>query len=173
MIGANSFDSGGCDTSRRNRKSQITNHKFLLTVLLLLSALLLSAPLLAQETSQDSQRHSDLEKIRSRIGVLKKQLVESQKNVATLSEEVKRLDLRVEIGERETQLLAARRTELAGQLEASTREREAAAGSADRFARALVTRATTSSPLASTTSMISAPGTWSSVVAASGRSRSR
>jgi len=102
---------------------------------------LLSAVTLAQEASPDSQRHSDLEKIRSRIGVLQKQLAESQRNVATLSEEVKRLDLRVEIGERETQLLAARRADLAGQLEASSRERESAAGSADRFARALVTRA--------------------------------
>ncbi|HMF07629.1 MAG TPA: hypothetical protein VKJ00_00760, partial [Thermoanaerobaculia bacterium] len=80
---------------------------------------LLSAVTLAQEASPDSQRHSDLEKIRSRIGVLQKQLAESQRNVATLSEEVKRLDLRVEIGERETQLLAARRADLAGQLEAS------------------------------------------------------
>jgi murein hydrolase activator len=107
----------------------------------MIAFLLLSTAVPAQNPSPDSQRQTDLEKIRSRIGVLQKKLSESQKNVATLSEEVKRLDLRIEIGERETQLQAARRTDLAARLEASARERGEAAAAADRFARALVTRA--------------------------------
>jgi len=104
-------------------------------------SLLSTALGLAQSPSPDQQRQTDLTAIRSRIGVLQKKLAESQKNVATLSEEVKRLDLRIEIGERQTQLEAARRADLAGQLEASLRERDEAAAASERFAGALVTRA--------------------------------
>jgi septal ring factor EnvC (AmiA/AmiB activator) len=125
------------NTAFVNRKSQIANHKFWFAALVFLSATLLAqAPL-----SPDEQRESDLAKIRTRIGQLRKQLAESQKNVASLSEEVRRLDWRIEIAQHEAELLAARRLELARQLEATRVEREAASVASGRFTRALVTRA--------------------------------
>ncbi len=95
----------------------------------------------AQAPSPEQQRQSDLSQIRSRIVLLQKKLSESQKSVATLSEEIRRLDWRVEIAQSQTQLLAARRAELAAQLETTGREREIALSASDRFARALVARA--------------------------------
>jgi septal ring factor EnvC (AmiA/AmiB activator) len=108
-----------------------------------LSLLVLAAAsvVFAQTSSPEEQRQSDLSKIRARIGELRSRLAESRKNVATLSEEIKRLDWKIEIGEHETELLSARRGDLAYQLTATGTEREAAAAASGRFARALVTRA--------------------------------
>ncbi len=107
----------------------------------MVALLFLSSTALPQTPLPDEQRQTDLTQIRSRIGVLQKKLAESRKNVATLAEEVRRLDLRIEIGERENELQAARRADLAGQLESSERERGQAAAASDRFGRALLTRA--------------------------------
>ncbi len=108
---------------------------------LLTAALVFSSTLLAQTPSPDEQRAADLARIRSRIAALQSRLVESDKNVATLSEEIRRLDWRLEIAEQEGKLLAARREELARQLTATKAEREAAAQASARFARDLVSRA--------------------------------
>jgi murein hydrolase activator len=122
------------NTAFVNRKSQIANHKFWLAALLFLSATL-------PAQSPEQQREADLVKIRTRIGQLQKRLAESQKNVATLSEEVRRFDWRIEIAQHEAELLAARRVELARQLEATKKEGQAASAASERFARVLVTRA--------------------------------
>ena len=109
--------------------------------LFLPAALLLSATLLAQAPSADEQRQSDLDKIRARIAQLTQKLAQSRKNVATLSEEIVRLDWRIEIAEQQVALLSARREDLARQLAATKAERVRAAAASDHFARALVTRA--------------------------------
>src|SRR5262245_55149796 len=95
----------------------------------------------AQAPSQEKERQRDLNSIRSRIATLRGKLAESQKNVSTLSEEIRRLGLRIELGEQETQLLAAKRDELTRQLQATETERASAAAASDRFAGALATRA--------------------------------
>lgn len=107
----------------------------------LAAALLLSATVLAQTPSPDEQRRLDLDKIHARIGLLQKKLAQSQKNVATLSEEVQRLGWRIEIAQHEMELLSARREELSGQLESTQKESENSTAACARLTRALVTRA--------------------------------
>jgi len=110
----------------------------------LFAALLLAtAPLVSQEavTPADSERRADLEKLQNRIGTLKSRLAESEKNAATLAEELKRLELRLEIATREGELLAATREEFARRLAAVAQERAAAAVSAGRSREALLARA--------------------------------
>jgi septal ring factor EnvC (AmiA/AmiB activator) len=121
---------------RVNHKSQITNHKSLLT-----AALVLSSTLLGQTPSPDEQRQADLARIRARIAVLRSRLAQSEKTVATLSLEIRRLDWKLELGEQEGKLLAARREELARQLAATKAEKDAAAQASARLGRDLVSRA--------------------------------
>ena len=115
----------------------VNTRLFLICVLLVATATRLAA----QTSSPEEQRQADLSKIRSRIGLLRKKLTESQKSVSTLSEEIQRLGWRIEIAQHETELLSARRDELTRQLQATGHEREEAVASSERFARALVTRA--------------------------------
>jgi len=98
-----------------------------------------AAAILAQ--SPEQQRESDLSQIRARIAALEARLAESAKNAASLTEEIKRLDWKLEIAREESKLLAARRTELTKALTATRAEREAAAGSANKSRGALISRA--------------------------------
>ncbi len=108
---------------------------------MLAAGLFLCATLLAQTPSPDEQRQADLARIRARIAALRSRLAQSEKKVATLSEEIRRLDWKLELGEQEVKLLAARREELARQLAATKAEEETAAQASARFARDLVSRA--------------------------------
>jgi septal ring factor EnvC (AmiA/AmiB activator) len=65
----------------------------------------------------------------------------SEKNVATLQDEVKRLDWRIEIAEHERELAAARREDLTRQLSATRAQRETAAAASEHFTRVLAMRA--------------------------------
>jgi murein hydrolase activator len=84
---------------------------------------------------------ADLAAIRARIAALKARLAGSDKNVASLSEEVRRLDWKLEIALQESRLLAARRDELTHALAATRSERESADVSSARTSRALLARA--------------------------------
>ena len=106
---------------------------------ILLLAAGLAAAMLAQ--SPEQQRETDLSQIRTRIAALEARLTESAKNAASLAEEIKRLDWKLEIAREESKLLAARRAELTKALSATRAEREAAAGSANKSRGALVSRA--------------------------------
>lgn len=103
--------------------------------------LFFSAALAAQTPPPEHEREEDLVRIRSRIATLEKMLAESRRNVATLSEELKRLDWKLEIAEQQGKLLGARRRELSEQLAETQVRREAAAEASARFARALFARA--------------------------------
>jgi septal ring factor EnvC (AmiA/AmiB activator) len=116
---------------RPNHKSQITNHKFFV-----IAGILLCAISLAQ-----TDQNSDLKKLRSRISTLQGQLAESEKKVATLSEEVKRLDLKLEIAQRESELVAATREDFTRQLAATRAAREVSAGASEKLVHALAARA--------------------------------
>lgn len=119
----------------------IRNSQFAILNLSLAAGLLLPATLAAQTPSAEQQRTSDLAKMRSRISALQSKLSESEKNVATLSEELKRLDLKLEIAQKEAELVAATREEFTRQL-ASTRAERAVSGEASqRLSRALLARA--------------------------------
>lgn len=119
-----------------NRQSAIGNRQ-----LLMAAGLLLFGTLAAQTPSADQQGVSDLATIRSRITALQGKLSESEKNVATLSEELKRLDLKLEIAQKEGELVAATRESVTRQL-ASTRAERAVSGEASgRLSRALLARA--------------------------------
>lgn len=91
--------------------------------------------------SPQQQRESDLSQIRGRIAALEARLAESAKNAASLAEEIKRLDWKLEIAREESKLLAARRAELTKALAATRTERETAAASANKSRGALVSRA--------------------------------
>ena len=119
-----------------NRQSSIVNLQ-----LLMAAALLLASGLAAQTPSAEQQRQSDLAKIRSRISALQGKLAESEKKVATLSEEVKRLDLKLEIAQEQAELVAATRNDVTRQLAVTRTERTASAESSQRLARALLARA--------------------------------
>ena len=110
-----------------------------ISILLVAIAAGAAAAMLAQ--SPEQQRESDLSQIRARIAALEARLAESAKNAASLTEEIKRLDWKLEIAREESKLLAARRTELTKALSATRAEREAAAGSANKSRAALVSRA--------------------------------
>ena len=88
-----------------------------------------------------TEPNSDLQKLRSRISSLQSELKESEKKVATLSEEVKRLDLKLEIAQRESELVAATREDFTRQLAATRAAREVSAGASERAVKALTARA--------------------------------
>ena len=94
-----------------------------------------------QQASPDRERETDLSRIRARIAALQQRLSESTKNVATLSEEIRRLDWRLELAQQESRLLAARREELTRTLAATRAQGEAAASASARTSKALLSRA--------------------------------
>ena len=110
-------------------------------------SLLIAASLAAQTPSApptpnpETERRADLQRMQTRITGLEKKLAESQKSQASLAEELKRLDLKVEIAQQESRLLAARREEAASALARTEADRSAAAAAADASRRALVARA--------------------------------
>ncbi len=120
---------------------RILNSQFSTLNLLMVTGLLLCANLLAQTPSADQQRQADLAKMRSRISALQTRLAESEKKVATLSEEVRRLDLKLEIAQREAELVAATREDLSRQLAATAAERAASADASRALTRSLLARA--------------------------------
>lgn len=86
-------------------------------------------------------RQADLDRLQRRIGVLKNKLADGEKKVATLADELQRLELRLEIATREGELVAATRVEYAARLAAVGAERAAAASAAAEARRALLARA--------------------------------
>ena len=123
---------------RPNHKSQITNHKLWLATALLLSSTL---RLEAQNTPAAADRQSDLRRLRTRIGQLKGALADSEKKEATLEEELKRLELKLEIATREGELIAATREDFTRRREWVARESAAASAAAERSRRMLLARA--------------------------------
>ncbi len=108
---------------------------------LIQAATLILAATLAQSPSPDLERHQDLARIQARIAALERKLAESQKNVATAEEQLKRLDLRLELATEENRALAASREDLSRRLASLSSERESAAAAAQRSRRALLARA--------------------------------
>ena len=110
-----------------------------------LAAILLAAalPLGAQQpvTPAASERVADLARLQSRISALKAKLAESQKKEATLSEELKRLELRQEIATREGELIAATREDFGRRLAEVTRQRGEVSVAAAEYRRLLLARA--------------------------------
>jgi septal ring factor EnvC (AmiA/AmiB activator) len=109
----------------------------------LFAAILLAAtPAFAGESvAPDAARQADLERLQGRIATLKTRLAESEKRMATLSDELQRLELKLEISTRESELVAAMREDYTLRLETVSRERAAAADAAERARRALLARA--------------------------------
>ena len=108
---------------------------------LLLFAAAAASAVSAQAPSAEEQRHSDLARIQARIASLQQKLHESEKNVATTEEEVRRLDLRLEIAQEEGRAIAAKRDELTARLQRLGSERSAASAAADESRRKLLARA--------------------------------
>ena len=101
-----------------------------------------SVSLLGQAvTPASSDRKSDLDKLQHRITLLKGKLAEGEKKAATLAEELQRLELRLEIANREGELVAATRAEFAGRLAVVTAERAAASAAAGQTREVLLARA--------------------------------
>ncbi len=100
-----------------------------------------AAVLAAQDRSPEQQRHEDLARIQARITALEQKLAESERNVATAEDQLKRLDWKLELATEESRALAARREELAGRLRTLSADREAAAAAAEQSRRALLARA--------------------------------
>jgi septal ring factor EnvC (AmiA/AmiB activator) len=92
-------------------------------------------------TPADSERKADLDRLQRRIAVLQARLADSEKKEATLEEELKRLDLKLEIATREGELLAATREEFARRLAAVSQERAETSVAAAQARQALVARA--------------------------------
>jgi septal ring factor EnvC (AmiA/AmiB activator) len=109
------------------------------------AALLFAAalPLLAGApvTPVDSERAADLARLQGRIATLKAKLADSEKNQATLAEELKRLELRQEIATREGELVAATRDDFARRLAEVTRQRGEVVEAAARYRKLLLARA--------------------------------
>jgi septal ring factor EnvC (AmiA/AmiB activator) len=112
---------------------------------LFLSAVLLAPPPAATPahapTDADAERAADLARLRSRIQSLEAQVAESRKRQATLSEELARLELQLEIAAGEKELLARLREDYAARLDDIGGEREAAEQAALKSRRALLARA--------------------------------
>jgi septal ring factor EnvC (AmiA/AmiB activator) len=108
-------------------------------------ALLLAALLLAgapeKTPSADAERQADLARLRSRIRSLQAQLEDSRRRQATLSEELARLELQLEIAAQEKKLLARLREDYAARLEEIAAERRSAEERASRSRRELLVRA--------------------------------
>jgi septal ring factor EnvC (AmiA/AmiB activator) len=92
-------------------------------------------------TPADSERAADLARLQSRIGSLKAKLAESEKKEATLAEELRRLELRLEIATREDELVAATREEFARRLAKVSRQRAEASAATVEYRRLLLARA--------------------------------
>ena len=105
----------------------------------LLLGALASVAFAADDT--DRERRDDLSRLRSKITTLKARLTESEKKVATLSEELNQWSLRLEIAEREEDLLAVAREDLTRRLAQTHARRERAAADAAGSRAALVSRA--------------------------------
>jgi murein hydrolase activator len=112
---------------------------------LLLAIAALSSPSSGQQAPSpapgDSERRADLNRLQRRIGELQARLAESQKTEATLAEEAKRLELKLELATREGELLAATREDFARRLAIVTQERAEASVAAGQARQALVARA--------------------------------
>lgn len=89
----------------------------------------------------DSERAADLARLRARIGSLERQVAESRKRQATLSEELGRLELQLQIASSEKELLGRLREDYAERLAAIAVERSAAERAALGSRRALLARA--------------------------------
>jgi septal ring factor EnvC (AmiA/AmiB activator) len=89
----------------------------------------------------DSERAADLARLRSRIGSLEAQVAASRKRQVTLSEELGRLELQLEIAAGEKELLARLREDYALRLVEIGVERRAAEQAAQGSRRALLARA--------------------------------
>ena len=92
-------------------------------------------------TPADSERRADLDRLQRRISNLQARLAESEKKEATLAEELKRLELKLEIATREGELLAATREDFARRLASVSRERAEASVFAANARQTLVARA--------------------------------
>jgi septal ring factor EnvC (AmiA/AmiB activator) len=106
-----------------------------------LLAALFSGLLLVGAASPDSERQADLARLRSRIRALEGQLEDSRRRQATLSEELSRLELQLEIAAQEKELLARLREDYNARLEEIAVERKSAEEAALRSRRALLARA--------------------------------
>ncbi|HEX9149965.1 MAG TPA: hypothetical protein VF958_12455, partial [Thermoanaerobaculia bacterium] len=91
--------------------------------------------------SPESERQADLARLRSRIQSLQGQLEDSRRRQATLSEELARLELQLEIAAQEKELLARLREDYAVRLEEIAAERRSAEEAASRSRRDLLARA--------------------------------
>lgn len=89
----------------------------------------------------DSERAADLARLRARIGSLERQVAESRKRQATLSEELRRLELQLQIASGEKELLGRLREDYSERLAAIAVERSAAERAALGSRRALLARA--------------------------------
>jgi septal ring factor EnvC (AmiA/AmiB activator) len=92
-------------------------------------------------TPAGAERQADLDRLQRRISLLKSKLAEGEKKTATLTEELARLEIRLEIATREGELVAATRQEFAGRLAAVAAERSAASTAAGETRQALLARA--------------------------------
>jgi len=92
-------------------------------------------------SSADSERQTDLRRLRSRIGSLEAQLGESRRRQATLSEELSRLELQLAIAAGEKELLARLREDYGARLGEIAVERKSAEVAGERSRRALLARA--------------------------------
>jgi septal ring factor EnvC (AmiA/AmiB activator) len=106
----------------------------------LAATLLLAAPP-SQAPPPELERQADLARIQARIAALEKKLAESEKSVATVQDQLRRLDLRLELSTEENRALAARREELAARLRGLSADREAAAAAAEESRKTLLARA--------------------------------
>jgi septal ring factor EnvC (AmiA/AmiB activator) len=107
---------------------------------LVLFALLAAAPAVTPADA-DSERAADLARLRSRIGSLEKQVAASRKRQATISEELGRLELQLQIAAGEKELLGHLREDYTERLAVIGLERRAAEQAALRSRRALLARA--------------------------------
>jgi septal ring factor EnvC (AmiA/AmiB activator) len=110
----------------------------------LLSALLLVAAAPSPVTSPaspEAERQADLARLRARIRSLEAQVQQSRRRQATLSEELSRLELQLEIAGQEKELLARLREDYGSRLEQISLERKSAEEAAARSRRALLARA--------------------------------
>ncbi len=95
----------------------------------------------ATPAASAAERQADLERLQRRIVVLKSKLAEGDKKTATLTEELQQLELRLEIANREGELVKATRVEFATRLASVTSDRAAAASAAAQSRQALLSRA--------------------------------
>jgi septal ring factor EnvC (AmiA/AmiB activator) len=95
----------------------------------------------ARVAAQDNPGKADLDRLQGRITQLKARISESEKKEATLSEELSRLELKLELATQEGELVAATREEFGRRLAAVTAERATASESAERARSALRARA--------------------------------